>query len=76
MFVPMHPFIDPNEQKVKQIDFDAFPRERVQQAIKCLPATLEKSLDDLKHSCFRRWTIANYSKAYSSGEITPRRVTK
>ncbi|XWS33098.1 hypothetical protein CRYUN_Cryun22dG0049500 [Craigia yunnanensis] len=76
MFVPLHPFIDLNEQEVKQIDSDASPPKRVQQAIKCLPATLEKPQDDLKHSCFRRWTIADYSRAYSSGEITPRRVAE
>ncbi|XP_022750870.1 fatty acid amide hydrolase-like [Durio zibethinus] len=76
MFVPLHPFVDLNEQEVKQIDSDASPPERVQQAIKCLPVTLEKSLDDLKSSCFRRWTIADYSRAYSSGEITPKRVAE
>ncbi|XWS44635.1 hypothetical protein CRYUN_Cryun15aG0065100 [Craigia yunnanensis] len=76
MFVPLHPFIDLKEQEVKQIDSDASPSERVQQAIKCLPVTLKKSLDDLKPSCFRRWTIADYSRAYSSGEITPRRVAE
>ncbi|XWS44634.1 hypothetical protein CRYUN_Cryun15aG0065000 [Craigia yunnanensis] len=75
MFVALHPFIDLNEQEVKQINSDASPPERVQQAIKCLPVTSEKSLDDLKPSCFRRWTITDYSRAYSSGEITPRRIS-
>ncbi|XP_022741594.1 fatty acid amide hydrolase-like [Durio zibethinus] len=74
MFVPLHPFVDLNEQEVKQIDSDASPPERVQQAMNCLPLTLGKSLDDLKPNCFRRWTIADYSRAYSSGEITPRKV--
>ncbi|XWS41254.1 hypothetical protein CRYUN_Cryun17cG0066000 [Craigia yunnanensis] len=76
MFVPLHPFVDLNEQEVKQIDSDASPTERVQQAINCLPLTLEKSVDDLKPSYFRRWTIADYSRAYSYGEITPRRVAE
>ncbi|XVF58869.1 hypothetical protein PTKIN_Ptkin07bG0100600 [Pterospermum kingtungense] len=76
MFVPLHPFIDLKEQEVKHIDSDASPPERVQQAMECLPVTLEKSLDDLKRSFFRRWTIADYSRAYSSGEITPRRVAE
>ncbi|KAB2061213.1 hypothetical protein ES319_A10G071400v1 [Gossypium barbadense] len=35
----------------------------------------DKSLD-LKSSCFRRWTIADYSRAYSTGEITPLRVAE
>ncbi|XWS29947.1 hypothetical protein CRYUN_Cryun24cG0074500 [Craigia yunnanensis] len=75
MFVPLHPFVDLNEQEVKQIDSDASPPERVQQAINCLHLTSEKSLD-LKPSCFQRWTIADYSRAYSYGEITPRRVAE
>ncbi|KAK9030274.1 hypothetical protein V6N11_031702 [Hibiscus sabdariffa] len=79
MFVPLHPNTDCintelNQQEVKQIDSDASPLERVQEAIKCIPVTSEKSLDDLKPSCFRRWTIADYSRAYSAGAITPLRV--
>ncbi|XP_007048552.2 PREDICTED: fatty acid amide hydrolase [Theobroma cacao] len=76
MFVPLHPFVDLNEQEVKHIDSEASPPERVQHAINCLPLTLEKSLDDLKSSCFRRWTITDYSRAYNSGEITPRMVAE
>ncbi|XVE86449.1 hypothetical protein DITRI_Ditri18aG0035000 [Diplodiscus trichospermus] len=76
MFVPLHPFVELDEQQVKQIDSDASPPERVQQAINCLPSNLEQSLDDLKPSCFRRWTIADYSRAYSYGEITPLRVAE
>ncbi|GMI67816.1 fatty acid amide hydrolase [Hibiscus trionum] len=76
MFVPSHPFVDLKEQQVEQIDSDASPSERVQQAINCLPLTSKKSLDDLKPSSFRRWTIADYSRAYSSGEITPLRVAE
>ncbi|MBA0599607.1 hypothetical protein Gorai_005818, partial [Gossypium raimondii] len=81
MFVPLHPITDCiktdlNQQEVKQIDSDASPPERVQQAIKCIPVTSEKSLDDLKSSCFWRWTIADYSRAYSTGEITPLRVAE
>ncbi|MBA0844965.1 hypothetical protein Goarm_005858, partial [Gossypium armourianum] len=81
MFVPLHPITDCiktdlNQQEVKQIDSDASPPERVQQAIKCIPVASEKSLDDLKSSCFRRWTIADYSRAYSTGEITPLRVAE
>ncbi|KAA3479788.1 fatty acid amide hydrolase-like isoform X1 [Gossypium australe] len=80
MFVPLHPITDCiktdlNQQEVKQIDSDASPPERVQQAIKCIPVTSEKLLA-LKSSCFRRWTIADYSRAYSTGEITPLRVAE
>ncbi|XP_021273546.1 fatty acid amide hydrolase-like isoform X1 [Herrania umbratica] len=76
MFVPLHPFVDLNEQEVEHIDSEASPPERVQHAINCLPLTLEKSLNDLKSSCFRRWTILDYSRAYNSGEITPRMVAE
>ncbi|XP_039010662.1 fatty acid amide hydrolase-like [Hibiscus syriacus] len=76
MFVPSLPNTELNQQEVKQIDFDASPLERVQEAIKCIPVTSEKSLGDLKLSCFRRWTIADYSRAYSAGAITPLRVAK
>ncbi|KAE8663614.1 fatty acid amide hydrolase-like isoform X2 [Hibiscus syriacus] len=76
MFVPLHPFVDLKEQQVEQIDSDASPSERVQQAINCLPLISKKSPDDLKPKSFRRWTIADYSRAYSSGEITPLRVAE
>ncbi|MBA0726088.1 hypothetical protein Golax_001938, partial [Gossypium laxum] len=76
MFVPLHPFVDLNEQEVEQIDSDASPAERVQRAMNCLPLTLEKSVDDSNSTSFRRWTIADYSRAYSSGEITPRKVAE
>ncbi|KAK8672814.1 hypothetical protein V6N13_111173 [Hibiscus sabdariffa] len=76
MFVPLHPFVDLKEQQVEQIDSDASPSERVHQAINCLPLTPKKPLDGFKPSGFRRWTIADYSRAYSSGEITPLRVAE
>jgi hypothetical protein len=48
------------------------PAERVQEAVGCLPARLESTLagDGLK-----RWTIRDFSKAYSSGETTPVQVS-
>ncbi|MBA0872743.1 hypothetical protein Goshw_019700, partial [Gossypium schwendimanii] len=76
MFVPLHPFVDLNEQEVEQIDSDTSPAERVQRAMNCLPLTLETSVDDSNSTSFRRWTIADYSRAYSSGEITPRKVAE
>ncbi|XP_039009507.1 fatty acid amide hydrolase-like isoform X2 [Hibiscus syriacus] len=76
MFVPSYPIAELNQQEVKQVDSDASPPERVQEAIKCITVTSEKSLDDLKLSCFRRWTIADYSRAYNTGAITPLRVAE
>ncbi|KAA3475559.1 fatty acid amide hydrolase-like [Gossypium australe] len=76
MFVPLHPYVDLDEQEVIEIDSDASPAERVQQAMNCLPLTSENSLDAFKFSCFRRWTIADYSRAYRNGEITPLKVAE
>ncbi|KAJ6929248.1 Fatty acid amide hydrolase [Populus alba x Populus x berolinensis] len=70
VYVPMHPFEELNEQEVKHIDSGLSPSEQVQQAINCLPLPSEKIVNGLKPS-FRRWTIMDYYKAYSSGEITP-----
>ncbi|TYI54325.1 hypothetical protein E1A91_D11G067000v1 [Gossypium mustelinum] len=76
MFVPLHPYVDLDEQEVIEIDSDASPAERVQQAMNCLPLTAENSLDAFKFSCFRRWTIADYSRAYRNGEITPLKIAE
>ncbi|XVF58868.1 hypothetical protein PTKIN_Ptkin07bG0100500 [Pterospermum kingtungense] len=74
--IESHQHTDLNEQQVEEIESDASPPERVQQAMECLPVTLEESLYDLKPGHFRRWTIADYSIAYNSGEITPLRVAQ
>ncbi|KAK8566121.1 hypothetical protein V6N12_059657 [Hibiscus sabdariffa] len=76
MFVPLHPFVDLHEQEVIEIHCDASPAEKVQQAVDCLPLTLGNSVDTLKPSCFRRWTVMDYSRAYRSGEITPLKVAE
>ena len=61
---------DLKEQEVKCIDSDLSPPEQVQQAINCLPNSSDHILHGLKPS-FHHWTILDYSRAYSSGEITP-----
>ncbi|OMO52026.1 Amidase [Corchorus capsularis] len=76
MFVPLHPFVDLNEQEVKHIDSEATPAERVQHAVDCLPLQVMNSPDKFQSSYFRRWTIMDYSRAYSSGELTPRAVAE
>lgn len=60
---------DLKEQEIKHIDSDLSPPEKVQQAIDCLPLSSEKQ------PFFHRWTVLDYSKAYSSGDITPRMVS-
>ncbi|PQQ19828.1 fatty acid amide hydrolase [Prunus yedoensis var. nudiflora] len=73
--VPLHPFDDKEEQDVKQVGSELSPPELVQQAIECLPVSLEKTLNGSNFS-FRHWTISDYSRAYTSGEITPRTVAE
>lgn len=75
LYVPLHPFEDHREQEVKSIDSDLSPPEQVQQAVKCLPDSSENISSGLKYS-FRRWTILDYSRAYSSRQITPREVAE
>ncbi|KAG6767366.1 hypothetical protein POTOM_028570 [Populus tomentosa] len=64
-----------NEKEVKHVNSDLSPSEQVQQAIGCLPLPSENIVNGLKPSS-RRWTIMDYSKAYSSGEITPYKVAE
>ncbi|XP_021820876.1 fatty acid amide hydrolase-like isoform X2 [Prunus avium] len=75
VYVPLHPFDDKEEQDVKQVGSELSPPELVQQAIECLPVSLEKTLNGSNFS-FRHWTISDYSRAYTSGEITPRTVAE
>ncbi|KAH0987895.1 hypothetical protein GBA52_015072 [Prunus armeniaca] len=75
VYVPLHPLDDKEEQDVKQVGSDLSPPELVQQAIECLPVSLEKPLNGSNFS-FRHWTISDYSRAYTSGEITPRTVAE
>ncbi|KAJ0096889.1 hypothetical protein Patl1_28111 [Pistacia atlantica] len=66
LFVPLHPYEDLNEQQVKHIASHLSPPEQVQEAIHCLPSSLPSHKPK-----FHRWTILDYARAYSSGEITP-----
>nr|XP_048335441.1 fatty acid amide hydrolase-like isoform X2 [Ziziphus jujuba var. spinosa] len=70
IYTPLHPFEDLKEQDVKCIESDLSGPEQVRLAIDCLPVSLEKPLNG-SNLPFYRWTISDYSKAYSSGEITP-----
>uniref|UniRef100_A0ACD5XZ71 Uncharacterized protein n=1 Tax=Avena sativa TaxID=4498 RepID=A0ACD5XZ71_AVESA len=73
LFTATHSWEDTPEQNVSLTKPDLSPAERVQEAVSCLPARLESTLagDGLK-----RWTIRDFSKAYSSGETTPVQVAK
>lgn len=74
LFTPNHAWEDHTEQEVSLIRPDLSPAQRVQKAAGCLPTSLESSLSDTAN--FRRWTIRDYSRAYSSGETTPLMVAK
>ncbi|XP_047049146.1 fatty acid amide hydrolase-like [Lolium rigidum] len=73
LFTATHSWEDTPEQNVSLTKPDLSPAERVQEAVSCLPERLESTLatDGLK-----RWTIRDFSNAYSSGEITPVQVAK
>ncbi|KAL1364647.1 hypothetical protein HN51_012793 [Arachis hypogaea] len=79
LYVPLHHFEDHREQEVKCIDHALTPQEQVQLSIDCLPTSSSEEDDDAlngKNSSFCRWTIMDYSRAYSSGDITPRMVAE
>ncbi|KAM0914813.1 hypothetical protein ACQ4PT_011286 [Festuca glaucescens] len=73
LFTATHSWEDTPEQNVSLTKPNLSPAERVQEAVGCLPERLESTLvaDGLK-----RWTIRDFSRAYSSGETTPAQVAK
>ncbi|KAL5204539.1 hypothetical protein ABZP36_009410 [Zizania latifolia] len=78
LFTATHTWQDIPEQNVSLTKPDLSPAERVREAAGCLPARLESTLAvaDLPSSGFRRWTIRDFTNAYSSGEITPAMVAR
>ncbi|KAJ1386627.1 Amidase, conserved site [Sesbania bispinosa] len=75
LYVPLHHYEDTEEKEVKCLDPSLSPPEKVQLAIDCLPKSSEETLDGTNPS-FCRWTVMDYSKAYSSGDITPSLVAE
>ncbi|XP_030551428.1 fatty acid amide hydrolase-like isoform X2 [Rhodamnia argentea] len=75
VFVPLHPFEELNEQEVIEIDPNLSVPEKVQKAVNAIAPPVEKLVDSMKPS-FRRWTIMDYSRAYSSGVLTPLKVAQ
>ncbi|XP_020588940.1 fatty acid amide hydrolase-like [Phalaenopsis equestris] len=72
MFTATHSTEGLHEQEVTCIDPNLSPPERLKEAMDCLPASLETTLE----TGFKRWTIQDFSRAYSSGETTPIKVAK
>ncbi|KAF5727617.1 hypothetical protein HS088_TW22G01313 [Tripterygium wilfordii] len=75
VYVPQHPFEELNEQEVKFIHPNLSPPVKVQLAIDCLDSTTEHVLNGFQ-PFFHRWTILDYSRAYSSGQVTPYMVAE
>ncbi|XBJ20783.1 hypothetical protein VPH35_011552 [Triticum aestivum] len=78
LFTSTHRWEDTPEQNVSLTKPGLSPAERVREAVDCLPARLESTLaaDAPPSSSLKRWTIMDFSRAYSSGETTPVQVAK
>lgn len=65
---------DYEEQQVYNMKPGSSSTERVQEAVDCLPKDAEFAVNSNSDSNFRRWTIMDYSRAYSSRQTTPHLV--
>ncbi|EXC28053.1 Fatty acid amide hydrolase [Morus notabilis] len=75
IYTPLHPFEDVKEQEVKCIEYDLSPQEKVEEAVNCMRMSF-KNISEGVTASFRRWTILDYSRAYTSGELTPKVVAE
>ncbi|XP_058091298.1 fatty acid amide hydrolase-like isoform X2 [Magnolia sinica] len=69
-FLPEHLCEDIEERESSFVERDLSPSDQVQQAVQCLPLQSETVVGD-PASSFRRWTIQDYARAYSSRATTP-----
>ncbi|CAO2827361.1 unnamed protein product [Amaranthus hypochondriacus] len=74
VYVPLHPCEDFPEREVRCVSSNRNPCQRIQDAVECLPSSENISAEI--NLCFRRWTIMDYSKAYTSGVLTPSMVAE
>ncbi|KAL7141917.1 hypothetical protein ABFS83_08G086900 [Erythranthe nasuta] len=74
LFVPSHPYEGIVEKEVKCIDSELSPPQKVQHAFDCIQSSLENVPKNIPPLNFRRWTILDYAKAYTSRETTPTMV--
>ncbi|XP_077248814.1 fatty acid amide hydrolase-like [Tasmannia lanceolata] len=75
LFVPSHPWEGLKEQEISVLQPELTPHEQVQQAADCIPPSPEMVAGN-PVSYFQRWTIKDFSKAYTSGETTPLMVAE
>jgi hypothetical protein len=64
-------FADIPEQNVSLTKPELSPVQRVREAINCLPASLNSMLTGNLPLGFKRWTIRDFHRAYTTGETTP-----
>ncbi|XP_071700884.1 fatty acid amide hydrolase-like [Rutidosis leptorrhynchoides] len=77
LYVPLHPYEDAKQdEESKCLDSGLSPAEIVKEAKDCLQSS-ETILNDItSEKGFFRWTIMDYSRAYTSGKITPLKVAE
>ncbi|KAJ9536903.1 hypothetical protein OSB04_029636 [Centaurea solstitialis] len=80
LYIPLHPYEDVNEgEESKWVHSGLSATERVQQTKEyCLQSSDSTSNDKTMTTTttFHRWTIMDYSRAYTSGNITPHMVAE
>nr|CAB3491049.1 unnamed protein product [Digitaria exilis] len=76
LFTATHAWRDIPEQNVVRVTKPGLspPPELVQEAVDCLPPLLPEPAD--LSPGFRRWTVRDFHKAYSSGQTTPVKVAR
>lgn len=74
LFTPACPYEEAKEQEVEFVEPDLSPPNQVQKAVECLGFSETKKV--ASDYGFYRWTILDYSKAYTSGKVTPIMVAK
>ncbi|KAG2560450.1 hypothetical protein PVAP13_8KG062400 [Panicum virgatum] len=75
LFTATHTWRDIPEKNVRRTKPGSSPAERVQEAVSCLPARLPAPGGG-PASGFRRWTVRDFHRAYSSGQTTPAMVAR
>ncbi|KAL7618383.1 hypothetical protein Lser_V15G03075 [Lactuca serriola] len=77
LYVPLHPYeeFEEQEEEIECLNRGLSASEQVQHAVDCLQSSDSSILEDSNFS-FRRWTILDYSRAYTSRQITPLMVAE
>nr|GEY57394.1 fatty acid amide hydrolase-like [Tanacetum cinerariifolium] len=77
LYVPLHPYEDVKQgEELIYLNSGLSTAEQVQQAKDCLQTSETKTTNSTLANTFQRWTIMDYSRAYTSREITPLMVAE